>query len=165
MNALRQWWDGLAPRERLMVSAAALVALLALIVAGLLRPLASARAVAAAELADKQIVLADIERVAARFGPRAAGATAAQPSGESLVVLVDRTTRAGGLGAYLKRNEPDGQDGIRLRFENAPFDELVAWLGELQTNQRVGVVSATVDPGEGAGRVSANVQLARAKAP
>ncbi len=164
MNALRQWWDALAPRERLMVSAAGGFALVALVMMGVLRPLAAARLAAETELADKQVVLADIERVAARFGPRAAGAAATQPSGESLVVLVDRTTRSGGIAAYLKRNEPDGQTGIRLRFENAPFDELVAWLGEIQASQGVGVVSATADPGEAAGRVSANIQLARAAA-
>jgi general secretion pathway protein M len=162
MNALQQWWDGLAPREQVLVGAAAALVVIAVVVIGLLRPLAAAQELAGRQLEDRRGVLADMERVAARFGPNAGAARSVQPTGESLVVLIDRTTRAGGLAPYLKRNEPDGTTGIRLRFENAPFDELVAWLGELQANQAVGVVSASVDPGESAGRITANVQLARA---
>lgn len=160
---VREWFDGLAPRERLLVTIAAAMTLVALVVVGVLRPLASGRKAAVEQLADRQAILADIERVAARFGPQAGGAaTAAQPSGESLVVLVDRTTRGRGLAAYLKRNEPDGNASIRLRFENAPFDDLITWLAELQATQGIGVVTASADPGDGPGRVSANLQLSRA---
>jgi general secretion pathway protein M len=160
---LRVWFAGLAPRERILVLAAGVVLLVAVLVIGVVRPLAGARAAALAQIADKQAVLADLERVAARFGPQGgAAAREAQPSGESLVVLVDRTTRGRGLAPYLKRNEPDGNASIRLRFENVPFDELAAWLVELQATQGIAVATANADPGEAAGRVTANLQLARA---
>ena len=158
--SVRRWFDSLAPRERLLVSLAGGLLLIAVVVLVGVRPLATGLRTASAQLADKRAVLADIERVAARFGPQA-GAAAAQSTGESLVVLVDRTTRGRGLGPYLKRNEPDGNDNIRLRFENVPFDELIGWLADLQTNEAIGVVSANADPGQDTGRVSANLQLAR----
>ncbi len=166
MPDIRQWFTGLAPRERLLVASAASLTLVAVVVIGVLRPLAASRAAAQAGLEEKRAVLADIERVAARFGPNA-GARAApvQASGESLVVMVDRTTRAGGLGAYLKRNEPDGDSSIRLRFENAPFDEMVRWLAGLQATQGIGVIAASIDPGQDVGRVNANLQLSRGPAP
>ena len=160
--SIRQWFDGLMPRERLLVSAAVAVVLVAIILLGIVRPLNAAARTASTQLADKRAVLSDIEHVAARFGPQAGAA--ARPSGESLVVLVDRTTRSHGLGPYLKRNEPEGKDSIRLRFENVPFDEMVNWLSELQTRQAVSVVSANADPGQDSGRVSANLQLSRAPA-
>jgi general secretion pathway protein M len=160
---MREWFDRLAPRERLLVTLAAVLTLFAVVVVGGLRPLAASRTAARAQLADKQAVLADIERVAARFGPQAGGAaTPVQPTGESLVVLVDRTTRSRGLAGYLKRNEPDGNASIRLRFENAPFDDLIVWLAEMQTTQGIGVVTASADPSDVVGRVSANLQLSRA---
>jgi general secretion pathway protein M len=157
---IRQWFNSLAARERLLVSVAGGLLLVAVLVIAGIRPLSAGLRSATAELTDKRAVLADIERVAARFGPQA-GAAAAQAAGESLVVLVDRTTRSRGLGSYLKRNEPDGNDNIRLRFENVPFDELIGWLADLQANHAIGVVSANADPGPDTGRVSANLQLSR----
>ena len=160
---IRDWFDGLAPRERLLVGLAGAVLAIAVIVMAGIRPLTVNLKTAAEQVADKRAVLADIEHVAARFGPQAGAlAATAQPTGESLVVLVDRTTRSRGLGPYLKRNEPDGNDSIRLRFENVPFDDLIGWLADLQTTQSISVVSANADPGQDAGRVSANLQLSRA---
>jgi general secretion pathway protein M len=164
MMPVRQWFATLAPRERLLVSLAGGLLIIAVVVIVGIRPLSAGLKTATLQLADKRAVLADIERVAARFGPQT-GAAAARPTGESLVVLVDRTTRSRGLGPYLKRNEPDGNDTIRLRFENVPFDELIGWLADLQMNQAIGVVSANADPGQDTGRVSANLQLSRAAAP
>lgn len=160
MNAIRTWFDSMAPRERVLVGSAAVLTLVAIVVIGLLRPLAASRAIAAEAVESKRAVLADIERVAARFGPNAPAGTAA-PTTESLVVLIDRSTRARGLGTYLRRNEPDGEASIRLRFENAPFDELVAWLGELQASHAIGVMAASADAAQDAGRVNANLQLSR----
>jgi general secretion pathway protein M len=164
MSAVTDWLQNLAPRERMLMLSAAALAAFALVFTLGLKPLFTSRRTAEADLIEKRAVLADIERVAARFGPQAGrGAQpAARPGDESLVVLVDRSTRAAGLGAYLKRNEPEGNTGIRLRFEDAPFDDLVKWLSELQATQSVSVVAATADPGQEPGRVTANIQLARA---
>jgi general secretion pathway protein M len=74
-------------------------------------------------------------------------------------------TRSHGLAPYLKRNEPDGTASIRLRFENAPFDDLINWLADMQATQAVTVINASADPSQDAGRVSANLQLSRAAAP
>ena len=165
LDQLRTWFDGLAPRERILVAAAAALTLIAIVVIGGIRPITSSRKSAVSGLADREAVLADIERVAARFGPQAGGASATpHPSNESLVVLMDRTTRARGIAPYLKRNEADGNTSIRLRFENAPFDDIAAWLADLQSTQGITVVSASVDPGEATGRVIANLQLSRAAA-
>lgn len=152
----------LAPRERVLVAVAAVLALMATVVLGIVRPLAQNREALETQQAEKRAILSDIERVAARFGKAGgAAATAAQGSGESLVVLMDRTTRSRGLSAYLRRNEPDGANGIRLRFENVPFDDLVGWLGELQSAYAVSVASASADPAQDPGRVSVSLQLSR----
>ncbi len=159
---IARWFETLAPRERLLVAAAGGLLLLAMLTIGLLRPLAASHRRLNEQLLDKQSILADIERVAARFGQVGAGtATASQSSGESLVVLIDRTLRARGLGGYLKRNEPDGPASIRLRFESVPFDEFIGWLVEMQSGHGVGVTSLSADPAA-TGRVNASLQLTRA---
>lgn len=155
----------LAPRERLLIGVAAGLAVIAVVVLGIINPLMNSRRALETELAEKQAALGDIERVAARFGKAGgAAAAAARSSSESLVVVMDRTARTRGLSTYLRRNEPDGPNGIRLHLENIPFDDLIGWLGELQGMHGISVSSASVDPAQDPGRVSVNLQLSRAAA-
>lgn len=79
----------------------------------------------------------------------------------SLVVLVDRTTREAGLGPYLRRSQPDGASGVRLRFENAPFDALLEWLIDAQSRHALHATTASFDPSGEPGRVNANLALSR----
>lgn len=76
--------------------------------------------------------------------------------------MIDRSTRENGLGTYLKRNQPEGASGIRLRFEDAPFDALTAWLIGIQASQGLAAVSASFDPSGEPGRVNSNLVLERA---
>ncbi len=157
--ALREWFDRLAPRERWLVLAAGAVAVFALVVGLGLQPLYAARGRAAAEVEAKRTLLNDIEQVARRFGPQGAGASAVAPTGDSLVVVIDRSTRERGLGANLKRNQPEGAAGVRLRLENAPFDALAAWLVDVQSVNGLAITSASFDPTGEPGRVNSNVVL------
>lgn len=162
---VREWLDKLAPRERWLVLAAAVFAAIALVYALGLQPLFAARGRAAADVAERQSLLSDIEQVARRFGPQSAASGPAgaqgQASGESLVVVIDRSTRERGLGTYLKRNQPEGANGVRLRLENVPFDDLTTWLADVQTRQGLAAVSASFDPSGEPGRVNSNLVLER----
>jgi general secretion pathway protein M len=160
---IREWFERLAPRERWLVLAAAVFAILALVYALGLQPLYAARGRAAAEVEAQRSLLGDIEQVARRYGPQGAAAapirTDGQANGESLVVVIDRSTREGGLGSYLKRNQPEGANGVRLRLENVPFDELTAWLVDTQVKHGLSADSASFDPSGEPGRVNSNLVL------
>ncbi|MEO8443422.1 MAG: type II secretion system protein M [Gammaproteobacteria bacterium] len=159
--ALRDWFQKLAPRERWMVLAAAVFALIALVYALALQPLYAARSRAAADVEAKRSLLGEIEQVARRFGPQAGAAPVVAPGADSLVVVIDRSTRERGLGGNLKRNQPEGTNGIRLRLENAPFDDLTAWLVEVQASHGLAITSASFDPTGEPGRVNSNLVLER----
>jgi general secretion pathway protein M len=158
--ALREWFDKLAPRERWLVLAAVVFAVVALVYALGLAPLYASRARAATQVDEQRSLLGDIEQVARRFGPQGASANPVAANGESLVVLIDRSTRERGLGTYLKRNQPEGANGVRLRLENAPFDDLTAWLADTQVRHGLTAVSASFDPSGEPGRVNSNLVLA-----
>jgi general secretion pathway protein M len=160
---IRAWWEGLAKREQLLVGVAAVLLPIALIVILGIRPLVARANQAAVAVTDKRSLLADVESVASRLGPQVAS-TSVGSDGQSLVLLVDKTTRTHNLTAFLKRNEPDGTNGIRLRFENVAFDDLVSWLAELQNTYKVDTVAASFDPAQETGRVSCSVQLTRGPA-
>ncbi len=128
----------------------------------IIRPIVTGKTLAEQRIDDKLQLLSELETAGARFGPvPGVPAPAGADSNQSLVVLVDRTTRRYGLGAFLKRNQPDGNSSIRLRFENAPFDAMVSWLSELQTNFALTTVSASIDSAQEPGRVNCNLVLAR----
>jgi general secretion pathway protein M len=160
--ALRAWFEGLAPRERLLISAAALLAAAAVAYAGIVEPIIGARARATEALDRNRQLLVDIEGVARRGGPQRSQPASAATSADSLVVVVDRTTRDLGLGAFLKRNQPEGPTAIRLRFENAPFDQLLEWLAAAEARDGLRPTAASFDPSGEPGRVNSNIVLARA---
>jgi general secretion pathway protein M len=161
MEALRAWFEQLAPRERALVVAASVLVVFAVVYVGGWQPLQVRAEQNAKAVADYRALLDELTQVAARRGPQR-GAEAAPDSEQSLVLLVDRTTRNQGLANYLKRNQPDGDEMIRLRFEEAPFDNLLRWLVEMQSRYGIGAVSANIDASRAAGRVNCNLVLSRA---
>ena len=159
---LLERWERLADREKWLVGLAGLLVPVALLVILVIRPLSAGAERTRSEIAARRTTLRQIEDVAARLGPQAGGAgPAIGANGQALVVIVDQTTRKHGLGPFLRRNEPDGASGIRLRFENAPFDPLVEWFIEVQQANGLNATAVSIDPGPEAGRVNCTVQLTR----
>ncbi|MCW5569880.1 MAG: type II secretion system protein M [Steroidobacteraceae bacterium] len=157
MDRLRQWYRGLAERERRFVTLGGCAAIAIILLMGLL-PLARSAAALEQRVATKRADLAWMRRVApvlAGAGPAAEG----EATQESLVVTVDRTAREANLGEALARSEPAGNGGQRVQFERAPFDVLVAWLARLRQQHGIRVVAATIERTSEPGLVSASVEL------
>ena len=162
MEALRAWFEQISPRERVMVVAAAALLIIAIVYLAGFRPLLVSAARNQALVSDQQELLGELSQLAARRGPQRGAVGAGAGRDQSLVLVVDRTTREKGLATYLKRNQPDGSDSIRLRFEDAPFDNLLSWLVDMQSTYGVGAVSANIDSSRSPGRVNCNLVLSRA---
>ncbi|MFQ5634327.1 MAG: type II secretion system protein GspM [Gammaproteobacteria bacterium] len=159
---MREWYEQLAPRERILVLVAGTLILVALVVSLGIRPIMQQSARGQALVEDKRELLGELRDVAARLGPQSGDTPTSVAGGtQSLVLIVDQTTRSGGLAPYLKRNQPDGADSIRLRLENAPFDSVIAWLNGLRIQHGVSVTTANIDMASATGRVNCNLTLVR----
>lgn len=90
---------------------------------------------------------------------RTGAAQAVSRAGQSLLAVVDQTARREKLGPALKRIEPRGQDEVRVRLEDAVFDDMVTWLSALQTRYGVLIDSVAIDRQPSQGRVTANLTL------
>ena len=157
---IQEWFDQLAPRERILVSACGSLIALALVWVLVVQPIYASSAKLAERVSEKQAQLANLQELASRVQP---GSTPrqrlTQGRNESIVIIIDRTTRNRQLAPYLKRNQPEGNSGVRLRFEGAPFDQLVEWIGELQA---YGMTTATANfDVAGTGRVNCSLLLKR----
>jgi general secretion pathway protein M len=159
---VRDWIDGLSPRERTLVYGAGALLALALLYLVLVLPFQTSGKKLNARVQQKATDLAWMQ-AQAPAARQAAGVAQGGGNGESLVVLVDRTARDAGLGSALRDQSPDGNSGLRVRLEGASFDTLVAWLASLQQQHGVSIEIANIDAA-GPGLVNATLGLKQAGA-
>ena len=162
MNSLRDWLADLSARERNLVYAAAGLLGILLLYLILVLPFQTTGASMGKRVAQKAANLAWMREQAPQIRA-AAGSAGAHKSGESLVVLIDRTAREAGLATSLRDQSPNGENGLRLRLEAASFDTLVTWLNSLQQQHGVAIEAATVDAAA-PGLVNATLTLSQAPA-
>lgn len=151
---LEDWYGTLAPREQLIVRVGGVVAAALLLLVVLLQ-LHGVVGRAEKRVAAKR---ADVAYIASVL-PELRLAPLPQRGGQSLVTVVDRTTRDAGLGANLRGADPSGIGGVRVRLEGATFDTLVAWLLRIQREYGLAVQTATLEKTEAPGRVNASFTL------
>src|SRR6266699_282011 len=140
-------------QRRLALGGLALAA--AILIFGVLIPLDRSVAHAHERLARKRADLSWMQGVAPELA-----ASPAQPAatGESLLVIVDRSAREAGLAGSLT-SEPAGPGALSVRLQRAPFDSLVAWLGRLAQQNGASVESATIERADATGLVNAALVL------
>jgi general secretion pathway protein M len=70
--------------------------------------------------------------------------TTARPTA-SLFSLVDSSMAQSALAKVAKRIEPNGEQEVRINFEQVNFSELIRWLGMLQQQYHLQVQVATLE--------------------
>jgi general secretion pathway protein M len=163
MQKLKDWFYSLQPRERMFIGGGGLLLAIAAIFVLGLGPFYSAVKASGQRVAAKEGDLAWMRSVAGEV--KALGANAAAnpaPSGESLVVLIDRTARECGLGQALSGQTPAGDNSIRVRLDNAEFDKLMVCLSNLQQVHALSIEQASIDRTGTPGFVNVGLTLTRA---
>jgi len=156
---MRDWFDSLAPRERLIVAAGGALVVLVLFWAIVLAPLSLKVSQLSDRVEAKRSTLAWMSAAAAEIAAAGEVAAGAGDPDQSLVVVIDRTARQSGLGQTITRNQPVGEDGIRVRMEGAGFDTVTRWLSQLQTAHGLSLEAATFERGSVNGTVTASITL------
>lgn len=160
---MKDWFESLEKRERIVVLVGAGVVAIALIYSFLWQPLSVGHAAAAENVATWQRSLAAI-RPLENLQPASSGNRSPASGRQAPLVVVDQTLRARGLDRALKRSQPTTSNGIRVEFENVAFDDVVVWLGELSTQHSMHVTTGSISntSQSGPGRVNATFTLERA---
>lgn len=166
MNELRQWFDGLAPRERVAVIAGAAVVALALFYYGLWAPLnnsvVESRQRLANQAAETRWMLGI--RDEARLLQSSNTQRRVKGRNESLLSIVDATSRENGLGEAVRRIQPEDTDQATVTLAQANFNQLLFWLRTLQRDYGVSASQLTVTRDDEAGTVQARITLSRSRA-
>ncbi|MBS3745142.1 MAG: type II secretion system protein M [Wenzhouxiangellaceae bacterium] len=155
------YWRRLQPRERGLIGVAALVVAAVLAWTLVWEPLQEARESLADRIAAQRALLDWLDRVAPEVD-RLRERHGAQPSleGGSTLSVIDQGARAAGLAGALKRIEPGNGDEVRVVFDQAPFPDLMRWLGTTVAERPLAVARITADRA-GPGRVDSVVVLRR----
>ncbi len=159
---MKEWWNGLQPRERRTLSIGAVVVVLSVIYFGLWEPFRNEVRQMEQAVEKNRALLAWMERSAAEVAAlkgRAAAAAPGRGGDRSLLALVDQTARRARLGPALKRVEPEGKEAVRVWLEQAAFDDVVRWITQLEQKSGVRIESITIDRQEAPGRVNARIRF------
>lgn len=158
---MREWWDALATRERLILIAGSALLTLILLWALLWQPLVGSVRELESEVATQRDNLRWMQQSAAELQQlRGSGALAAAGlGGRSLLAVADQSARSAGLGNGLKRIEPEGADAVRVRLEGVSFDAMVGWLDGLSREAGVFASSIAIERGAALGQVNVRLTL------
>lgn len=157
---MKDWFAGLEPRERMLVSGGALVLVLLILYLLIVEPVTSGYRTLKEGVAEQKQTLAWMKQAAAEVKTlqRSGAGSARGLGGRSLLAVVDQSARNGGLGASIKRIEPEGSKGVKVWLEGVPFDPMILWLGKLSKSHQVKPSILTLEP-LGNGRVNARLTL------
>jgi general secretion pathway protein M len=162
---VKDWYAGLEPRERLLVTGGGVLLLLLLLYMMIWEPIASSYQALQDGVAEQRKTLAWMTQAAAELKvlQRSGSGSARGLGGRSLLAVVDQSARSGGLGPAIKRIEPEGKKGVKVWLEGVAFDPMILWLGKITRTYQIETTIVTIEP-QGGGRVNARLTLLDASA-
>ena len=153
------WFSQFNQREQLSLLALAVVIGLYLLYMVVWHPLADKRE----ELREQNTRVAEsLQRVDAMVSEllylRESGDGERRPR-RNLTALVNQST--GEAGLQDSRLQPNSRGEIQVRLENAAFDDVLAWLHEIEVGLGLLVREVSVTAAGSAGRINATVRVAQ----
>lgn len=162
---MKIWWQSLQERERQLLAAAALIVIAALVFVTLVEPLTQKRQQLTQTLSAEKSMLGRLLEAAQKADTirRRQAQAPSEISGrdQSLLSLIDGTAERHGLKQHIKRVVPSGTNQASLAFDSVPFDNLIAYLVQLQLDFGVVVTRINTDKLAEPGLVRANLSLKR----
>ena len=143
------WWSERSLREQVLVGGLAALAMAAILLLAVVRPLQAERARAAAEIRTYDMLAMRLKTA----GPAIKGAKRKGPPAG----IVSETAAASGL--TVQRVEPEG-GRLRVVFADASFDAVLRWVAELEQSSTLRISEAQIERSSGGTGVSAQFLVA-----
>lgn len=156
---MKEWFAGLNQREQLSIFVLGIALVLYLLYMLAWAPLAQRRE----ELAlQNESVAQSLQRVDAMVSEimRLREGGVASTARRNLTSLVNQSTSRHGL--QVSRLQPNSRGDIQVRLENAVFDDLLAWLDDVENREGLLVTEIAITRSGNAGRVNATIRIAQA---
>ncbi|MBT3015104.1 MAG: type II secretion system protein M [Candidatus Thiodiazotropha sp. (ex Clathrolucina costata)] len=159
---MKEWWQSKTPQEHMALIIGAAAILLLLVYLLLWRPFNQALDKKALLVESQQLTLnwmQDNLDLVKNLRSQQRGKSAG--SNDALLTLVDRTAKKIRLRQQIQRIKPQGDNAVQLWIEEAPFDTIIKWLGQLTQTHAIEIDSLTIDRQDKPGLVNARLVLQR----
>ena len=159
---MKNWFLSLQDRERIFVSAGMATLIVAVVWFGLWLPINNDHKATKERVNTWKLSLAALKPMRVQIQASANNTLPTSGQDQSLIVIIDTTVRQRGLTESLQRSQPTASgSGIRVEFQNAAFDDLILWIGDLHRQYGLQLESGSFSMAVGAipGYVNSNVTL------
>lgn len=156
------WFNGLSNQEQVMLSLGAAAVVFYMLFVLLWQPLIKAEE---SLLRRNKLAGESLQEVSAlatqykRLLNESAGSSGSNQSGakSNMTSLIDKLVKNNQLA--MKRFQPSSSGDIQIRFENSPFNNILALLDQLETQNNVVIKDLSISPGSSAAAVNVSVRL------
>ncbi len=155
---MKDWFAGRNQREQMSLLVLGFALGLYLVYMLVWSPLAERRA--ELELQNRGVAQS-LQRVDAMVSEilRLREGGAASTAGRNLTALVNQSTSRHNL--QVSRLQPNSRGDIQVRLENALFDDLLAWLDDVENREGLLVTEVAITPAGNPGRVNVSIRIAQ----
>ena len=156
---MKQWWEGLNPREQQLVAVMSVIVVVFLFISLVWQPLNTNIEKSRIKLAKQQELAVWVSENVAQY-KQLQKSGGKKSSGGSLSSVVNRTAKQRAIA--IARMQPQGDD-LQVWIDEVAFNELINWLEHLTTNEGIIIQAADLAVGNVAGTVKVRrLQLGKA---
>ncbi len=158
MTAVQDWFNNLRRNEQLILLFGAAFVLCYLFYIMVWSPISADKGSFERQNIDAMHSLENVRQLAAQYKQlNTSGAVQSSGGQQNLATLVDTSVKNNQL--QYTRLQPSSSGDVQLRFENAVFNNLLAWIDELGVQHSVIVKDLSVSPGVAPGQVNVSIRL------
>lgn len=137
------WYSALPARDQSIVKAIAWFVLFALIYLWVWVPAENFNTKATKALKSEIEIHTMMKDNAYKVSSNASGGQQASTSGQSVLAIVNSTSKRKGI--ELKRFEPEGESGIRIWLDQVKFNDVIGWIDSLENKHGIRVSQINID--------------------
>lgn len=160
---MKAWFIALQPRERLIVTIAAIVLALMLLYLLAWSPVSTRLTTTRQDVAADRSLLLWMQKSNAEIKQLRGGTNRKTTNRNiSLINAVESTARQAGIRQSITHLEPKGDTSINVQIKGANFDQLIRWQGTMEKQYAAQATQINIKPADKTGLVDARIKFTRA---
>ena len=156
-----EWFNNFNRREQMVMLFGSIAVVFYLLYILVFAPIFKTQSELALQNDRARETIKSVRALAAEYKSlKGSGASAKRGSSQTLSQIVDSTVASNSL--QYQRFQPNSNGEAQIRFEGAVFNNIIAWLYQVESNYGLAVKDISISPGKSSGFVDVSVRLRKA---